>query len=158
MGGNILGTALASHMSGRANRAIRGDLRDQQNYLQGLMDEERHGNAFMRPDVQAMLSQIREGLQFSGRTRESNAMRRGSTTERKVADGSRAGENYTNMIRNILAQDSARRERAMNRYRQMYLGTRGEGRAYDAQDSQRWTQMMANMQGLSSAALDVFSV
>ncbi len=156
LGGNLLGTALAAHQSAKANKAIRSDLAGYISEMQGLFDQERHGDMWSRPDVQKTLSTTRDGLRDVLKSQGDNAIRTGATSERQVAGQGAVAKGYSDSIGNIMSMDARRREMAKNRYMQMLSGLRGQQMQIGMQDAQRWPQLMQNISGLSTAALDVF--
>jgi len=155
MGGNLLGSAFASHQSGKANRKVRAGIDQQINELEGLFSQEKHREPFSRPDVQAALGRTRESLRDMTKQQRDNAIRSGATTESQVAAGRSAGKGYADAMTNILQHDRRSRDMAKNRYQQMLMGLRGNKTQIDLQDAQRWPQLMQNMAGLSSAAVDI---
>ena len=155
LGANLLGSLFATHQGAKANNAIRSDMNKQIADLEGLFAQERDRDPFSRPDVQAALSQIREGLRDSTKVHQGNAIRTGATAEKQVAAGAGAGKVYSDSVTGILGMDSRRREHAQNRLQNMIMGLKGQDMQMAMADAQKWPQLMQNLGGLSSAAIDV---
>lgn len=157
-GANLLGSLYSGYHSAKANRENRRSIETRESEMQGLFDQNRHGNVFNQADAQSALTRTREGLKDILKADRNNAMRTGATAESQAASKGKVAGMYTDATSQILQTGQARKDMLGGRYAQMLNNLQDTKLNFDLQDAQKWPQLMQNIAGFSGNLADVLTM